>query len=348
MADLALPDATVITGAAGWLGRALVHHLASDIGTYSRPGLVRALVLDHAEAAAVHAVNSGVETVIGSVTDAASLDTLFAGLPTSTDVIHTAGVIHPAKVSDFFAINAAGTANVAVAARRAGVRRFVHVSSNSPFGTNPSHTDTFRAHEPYNPYLGYGESKMQGELAVLEQVSAGLDAVIVRPPWFYGPLQPPRQTTFFRLVRRGKFPRFGSGNQRRSMVFVDNLVNGIVRAELVSGVPGRGYWIADARAYTVNEIIETVGRALTDEGYEVKQGAMSLPVIAARMAEKADRIIQRTGRYQQQLHVMGEMAHSIACDISAAQDELGYDPQFELYDGMRASIQWCRREGLEL
>ncbi len=348
MGDIALPSATVITGAAGWLGRALVHHLGTDAGTYQRDGLIRALVLDGNEAAAVNAVSDRVQTVIGSVTDPASLDALLAGLPADTDVIHTAGVIHPAKVNDFFAVNAKGAANVADATHRAGLRQLVHVSSNSPFGTNPSETDTFRAHEPYNPYLGYGESKMQGELAVLAQVKLGLDAVIVRPPWFYGPLQPPRQTTFFRLVRRGKFPKFGAGNQRRSMVYLDNLVQGIVRAELTPDTTGKGYWIADERPYTVNEIIATVGRSLTDEGYEVKSGAMALPVFAGRLAERADRVLQRTGRYQQQLHVMGEMAHSIACDISASQAELGYQPQFELYEGMRRSIQWCRAEGLEL
>ena len=343
-----LPSATVVTGAAGWLGRAIVHHLANDDGSFRRSGVIRALVLDQAEADAVHAVSADVETVIGDVSDAASVESLLDGLPADTDVIHTAGVIHPAKVADFFTVNAVGAANVASAARRAGVRRLVHVSSNSPFGTNPSAGDTFRANEPYNPYLGYGESKMQGELSVRQEVGKGLDAVIVRPPWFYGPLQPARQTTFFRLVRTGKFPKFGTGDQRRSMVFVDNLVQGIVKAELTEGVTGRGYWIADARPYTVDEIIRTVGRALRDEGYEVKDGAMKLPVIAGRIAERADRLIQSTGRYQQQLHVMGEMAHSIACDISASRTDLGYDPQVELYDGMRRSIQWCREAGIDL
>ncbi len=342
------PSATVITGAAGWLGRALVHHLANDDGRFPRSGTIRALVLDSSEADAVKAISPNVETVVGSVTDRDSIDSLLAGLPADTDVIHTAGVIHPRTVADFFAVNAAGAANVAAAARASGIRRLVHVSSNSPFGTNPSGGDVFRVNEPYNPYLGYGESKMQGELAVRKQVGQGLDAVIVRPPWFYGPLQPPRQTTFFRLVRTGKFPRFGAGDQRRSMVYVDNLVQGIVRAELTEGISGRGYWIADARPYTVNEIIETVGRALRDEGYDVKQGAMKLPIFAGRIAERADRLIQKTGRYQQQIHVMGEMAHSIACDISASQTDLGYEPEVELYDGMRRSIQWCRSEGLQL
>jgi len=348
LARMPLPSATVITGAAGWLGRALVHHLAADSGDHRRPGTIRALVLDQAEAEAVHAVSQRVDTLVGSVTDAGALKELLAGLPADTDIIHTAGVIHPRTIADFFAVNATGAANVAAAAHAAGIRRLVHVSSNSPFGTNPSSGDTFRANEPYNPYLGYGESKMQGELAVRVQVGKGLDAVIVRPPWFYGPLQPPRQTTFFRLVRTGRFPTFGSGDQRRSMVYVDNLVQGIVCAELTEGVSGRGYWIADARPYTVNEIIDTVGRALRYEGYEVKPGAMKLPVFAGRLAERADRLIQKTGRYQQQLHVMGEMAHSIACDISTSRNELGYAPTVELYEGMCRSIQWCREAGIDL
>ncbi|HRE02050.1 MAG TPA: NAD(P)-dependent oxidoreductase, partial [Ilumatobacteraceae bacterium] len=186
------------------------------------------------------------------------------------------------------------------------------------------------------------------ELAVRQAAGDGLDAVIVRPPWFYGPLQPPRQTTFFRMVRTGRFPIFGRGDQRRSMVYLDNLVQGVVRAELTDAARGNGYWIADARPYTVTEIVATVGRALRDEGYEVKGGGMKMPVLVGRIAERADRILQGAGRYQQQLHVLGEMAHSIACDISAAQAELGYDPQVELYEGMRRSIQWCRAEGLDL
>ena len=91
----------------------------------------------------------------------------------------------------------------------------------------------FRNDEPYDPYLGYGRSKMLAELRLLDEVANGLDAVIVRPPWFYGPHQPARQTRFFTMVRKGRFPVVGDGRQRRSMVYVDDLVDGIVRAELV-------------------------------------------------------------------------------------------------------------------
>jgi nucleoside-diphosphate-sugar epimerase len=313
---------------------------------------MRLLVRDNAEADTIKAVLATTEVrpqvVIGDIADRRTVDELFDGVGADCDVVHTAGVIHPLKIQQLFDVNVTGTEHVAAAATNAGVRRFVHVSSNSPFGTNPHANDVFRADEPYHPYLAYGRSKMQGELAVFAAVERGLDASIVRPPWFYGPFQPPRQTTFFRMVRNGKFPVIAGGQQRRSMVYVDNLVDGLLLAELTPRARGKAYWIADARPYVVTEIVDTVGRALRDEGFTVKDGAMRLPAVAARIAEVADGLIQRTGRYQQQLHVLGEMGHTIACDISLARSDLGYDPAVDLYEGMRRSIRWCVEQGLEL
>jgi nucleoside-diphosphate-sugar epimerase len=339
----ALPEVTVITGASGWLGRALVAHLLAD-GT--RPRL-RLLAFSIAEGQALEALGN-VEVVIGDIGKPDTAARLLHGTGHDVDIIHAAGIIHPSTTRQFFEINANGARNVAEAALDHGVRRLVHVSSNSPFGTNPRPSDTFRTIEPYHPYYGYGLSKMQAELAVYEAIEAGLDATIVRPPWFYGPFQPPRQTTFFRLVRAGRFPVVGDGEQRRSMVYIDNLVDGIIVAELSAAAKGKGYWIADERAYTVNEIVATVGRALTDEGFAVKPAKARLPAIAGRIAELGDRIVQGLGRYQQQLHVLGEMNHTIACDISVTRRELGYEPRVELYEGMRRSIRWCVEQGLEL
>jgi nucleoside-diphosphate-sugar epimerase len=337
------PDLTIVTGAAGWLGRALVDHLTRS----ARPGRVRAVVRDEADAAALAAV-APVEVVVADLRSRGATAAAFAGLPATVDVIHAAGVIHPHRMDDFVEVNVRGTEHVAAAARAAGVRRFVHVSSNSPFGVNTHPTDMFRNDEPYDPYLGYGRSKMQAELRVLDHVAAGLDAVIVRPPWFYGPFQPARQTTFFRLVRTGRFPVIGDGCQRRSMVYVDNLVQGIVEAELTPTPPGRAWWIADARAYEVNEIVATVGRVLAEAGLDVRPNRARLPAIAGRLAERADALVQRTGRYVQPLHVLGEMDKTIACDISAARAELGYHPEIELEEGMRRSVRWCLEQGLDL
>jgi nucleoside-diphosphate-sugar epimerase len=337
-----------LTGAGGWLGTALTARLLADP---SRTDL-RLLAATTAEARhleaelAAHAPR--VTVVVGDVRRADTARRLLHGCAEPLTLVHTAGVIHPRRARDFYAVNAIGTRHVAHAALDAGVARLVHVSSNSPFGTNPDPRDTFRADEPFNPYLGYGWSKMHAEVAVGDAVAAGLSAVIVRPPWFYGPHQPARQTTFFRLVRTGGFPVIGAGEQRRSMVYIGNLVDGILCAERYAGPSGAGFWIADARPYTVDEIVDTVARGLRDEGYEVTPGCRRLPPIAAAIAERADRAIQRVGGYQQQLHVLGEMGHTIACDIGRSTEELGYVPAVELYDGMRESIRWCRANGIEL
>ena len=342
------PDVTIVTGAGGWLGTALMAALTDPTAVAHRSGEIRPFVRTRVEADAMSALGHNVRPVVGDLRREADLDRLFDRLSGTVDVVHTAGVIHPRAVSEFTEVNSEGTRSVLARARAGGVRRLVHVSSNSPFGTNSHPGDRFRNDEPYHPYYGYGRSKMEAELAVFDAVGAGLDAVIVRPPWFYGPYQPPRQTTFFTMVRRGLFPVFGDGLQSRSMVFVESLVDGVLRAELVATPPGRGWWIADERPYTVAEIVETVGRALRDEGYDVTPNRVRLPAVVARLAERADGLLQRSGRYHQQIHVLGEMDKNIACSIDAARTELGYAPTVELYEGMRRSIRWCRERGIDL
>ena len=349
-AQLTTPDVTVITGAGGWLGTGLVAAFLADDHEYRRPGRLRLLVRDPADATTLRSMSDRVEVVVGDISWATTALDLFRGLDGGgdVDVIHTAGIIHPDKMADFEAINHQGTEHILRAAENAGIRRMVHVSSNSPFGTNADVADTFGNDEPFHPYFGYGESKMNAEIRVQAAAARGLNVVMVRPPWFYGPHQPARQTTFFTMVRTGRFPVLGGGRQRRSMVFIDNLVQGIVRAELTPTESGRGWWIADERPYTVAEIVETVGRALTDEGYDVKLNRFKLPNFVGDIAERVDAVLQRADKYNQQFHVLGEMNKTIAVDISAAQRDLGYSPDVALYDGMRRSISWCREQGIEL
>jgi nucleoside-diphosphate-sugar epimerase len=351
--QLAPPDVTVITGAGGWLGTGLVAAFLSGDHEYQRAGRLRLLVRDPGDAVALRAASDRVEVFVGDIGRADTARDLFRGLHHtdavgSVDVIHTAGIIHPNKMADFDAVNHQGTEHILRAAENAGVRRMVHVSSNSPFGTNADVADTFGHDEPFHPYFGYGRSKMDAELRVQDAVDRGLNVVMVRPPWFYGPHQPARQTTFFTLVRTGRFPVLGGGHQRRSMVFIDNLIEGIVRAELTPTAPGLAWWIADERAYTVSEIVETVGRALTAEGYDVKPNRLKLPNVVGDIAERIDGVFQRVDKYNQQFHVLGEMNKTIAVDIRAAQRDLGYSPDVSLYDGMRRSIQWCREQDIEL
>jgi nucleoside-diphosphate-sugar epimerase len=335
----------VVTGASGWLGQNLVRTLAQGRER------VRCLVAAPPEAPPLELVSPAVETVTGDVRDPATVDRLFGGIGPEAAVFHAAAVIHPRKTTrELFDVNVGGTQLMLDRARRAGTARFVHVSSNSPFGVNPGPDDLFTEASPYDPYMGYGRSKQEAEQLVQQAHSRGdLATVTVRAPWFYGPYQPPRQSRFFAAIRKGRFPMVGDGTQKRSMVYTDNLVQGLLRAEVADKAPGNAYWVADAEPYELREILRTVRRALAAEGLAVS-GPERVPVprLAARAAEKADAVLQGRGRYSQALHVLGELNHTIACDITLARAELGYEPTVGLEEGMRASIRWCLEHGEQL
>jgi nucleoside-diphosphate-sugar epimerase len=330
----------VVTGAAGWLGRNLVPALA---GTRTR---IRCLVRTDDEAPLLELLHPSVEVIVGDVRDPVALDKLFDDLSAPT-VFHAAAVIHPAgRTREFFDVNVGGTELALDRARRAGVGRFLHVSSNSPFGANPTPWDRFTEDSPYNPYMGYGQSKMEAETLVFQSHERGdVPAVILRAPWFYGPEQPARQTQFFSGIRRGRFPLVGDGTQQRSMVFTENLVLGLLCAETAVAAPGRAYWIADAEPYELRTILDTVRDALEAEGFEVTRRHTRIPRLAAEVAARVDGLLQQRGLYQQAVHVVGELKDTIACDISRARAEIGYDPPVALLEGMRRSIRWCVEHG---
>jgi len=329
----------VVTGASGWLGRNLVRVLAAQ----GRE--VRALCAIADEAPLLEVVGPRIRATAGDVRDLAAVDAFFAGTDDAT-VFHAAAVIHPPTVRDFFDVNVGGTENVLDAARRAGAARFVHVSSNSPFGANARPSDRFVEDSPFRPYLGYGASKLEAEQIVTRTHERGdLDTVIVRAPWFYGPNQPARQSRWFRAVRRGRFPLVGDGRQQRSMVYTEHLVQGLLRAEATPAASGRAYWIADAQPYELRVVLATVRDALVAEGLAVSGGQPELPRFVGVVAERIDRMLQDRGRYVQAVHVLGELKDTIACDITRARTELGYDPLTTLFDGMRASIRSCLEHG---
>jgi nucleoside-diphosphate-sugar epimerase len=98
----------------------------------------------------------------------------------------------------------------------------------------------------------------------------------------------------------------------------------------------------------MHTILATVREALAEEGLVVTGGQPRLPRLAGVVAEQLDRALQSRGRYSQALHVLGELKDTIACDISLAREELGYDPPTGLLEGMRASIRWCLERGQQL
>ena len=311
----------LVTGPQGWLGSRLVESLRA-----AYPGV-------------------GIRSFEGDLRRPADCQR-FTGGARGAILFHTAGVIHPRRVREFYEVNRQGTANLLSAAGAAGVKRIVAVSSNSPFGVNPTREHRFDESSPYNPYMNYGRSKMEMELAVKHAGHDGaIETVIVRAPWFYGPGQPARQSLFFKMIRDGKAPIVGDGGSPRSMAYVDNLALGL-RLAAEKAKSGSVYWIADERPYTMNEIVDTVEDLLENEfGTRCAHKRMRLPAVASEVALLADKAIQGVGLYNSKIHVLSEMNKTIACSIARAQAELGYQPPVALREGMRRSLQWCFEVG---
>ena len=340
----------LVTGAAGWLGSRLVESLVRGLPEHEElksPAAdlrIRVMLLPGQDAAALKKLSDRIEVVAGDIRNIADCAKLCAEAKDAI-LFHTAGIIHPKKVSEFFAINRDGTTNLLDAAIKSGVKRAVIVSSNSPCGCNPHPDHLFDELSPFNPYMNYGRSKMEMELAVRECANK-IETVLIRAPWFYGPNQPPRQTLFFQMVRDGKGPIVGSGNNLRSMAYVDNLCQGLILATIRERAAGQVYWIADQRPYSMNGIMDTIERLLENEfGHACKHKRMKLPGFASEVAWLADKTLQTLGIYHQKIHVLSEMNKTIVCSVARAEKELGYKPTVALEEGMRRSLRWCAENG---
>jgi nucleoside-diphosphate-sugar epimerase len=325
----------LVTGVPGWAGNALLE------------ALLASPAYDHVRCLVATGVPRGgdVENVTGDLRDPQSLDRFAAG-GDGADLFHFAGLIHPRRVRELDKVNAQGTRDLVAAADRAGVRRIVALSSNSPVGVSRDPNTVFDESTPCRPYLAYGRSKLAMEKAVQ---AAREESTILRPCWFYGPGQPERQTEFFRMVRAGKAPLVGGGRARRSVSYVDAIAGAALLAAGSDAAARRVYWIADERPYAMSEIVDTIEAVLRDDfGLPVDGGRMRLPGAAADVAFGVDAAMQRAGMYDQRVHVLGEMNKTIACSVERAKAELGWEPGPGLREGMRRSVEWCLANGHEL
>jgi len=340
----------LVTGATGWLGSRLVESLVRGLPeheTLREPQAnlrIRALLLPGQDPAPLRKLSDRIEVITGDIRNTSDCAKLCADAKGAI-LFHTAGIIHPRRVRGFYDINRDGTANLLDAAIASGVKRAVVVSSNSTCGCNPHPDHLFDELSPYRPYLHYGRSKMEMELAVHARASK-IETVLIRAPWFYGPNQPPRQTLFFKMIRDGKAPIVGSGSNLRSMAYVDNLCQGLLLGAMSERANGQVYWIADRQPYSMNEIIDTIERLLeTEFGHKCAHKRMRLPGLASEVAWWVDTTLQGLGLYHQKIHVLSEMNKTIACSVKRAEQELGYRPTVALEEGMRRSLKWCARNG---
>src|SRR5215510_8409039 len=209
---------TLVTGATGFTGGHLCERLASE--GYR----VRALVRDPSRSSELR--RWGVEITVGDLRDRQSLERAMAG----TDVVyHLGGIFRQENVprQEMMAVNAQGTKNMLDAAIKAGVHRFVHCSTIGVHGDikqPPANEET-----PYAPGDHYQESKVKGERVALQYMDEGrLPIVVFRPGGIYGP----RDLRFLKLIKAiktGWFVMLGPGKVLYQMIYVDDLIDGILR-----------------------------------------------------------------------------------------------------------------------
>jgi UDP-glucose 4-epimerase len=215
-------------------------------------------------------------------------------------------------------VNAGGTLNLCAAALERRVERFVYVSSSEVYGSAQSVPMT-ELH-PLEPTTVYGAAKLAGEYyAKAFHRTYGLRAIIVRPFNTYGPREPWKGTRaeviprfILRMQARQAPVIFGDGTQTRDFTFVDDTVEGILRAAECEVLIGDAVNIATGRETSIRLVAEWIGKEL---------GWDEPPLHAAPRP--------------------GDVTRHWA-DVSKARCLLGYVPRVDFRTGLRRTIDWFR------
>lgn len=256
----------VVTGASGYLGRAVASELVAsghEVRTLQR----RPSGVD------------GVTDVLGSVTEAGVVARAIEG---ADGVIHLAAKVSLAgDPAEFQTINVGGTRIVLDAAEHAGVSRFVQVSSPSVAHAGAALTGV--GAEPASPADArgdYARTKAESELLALDRDSAAMRVVAVRPHLVWGPGDTQLVGRILDRARRGRLPLLDGGRALIDSTYVDNAATGIVAALLrAEGAHGRAFVITNGEPRPVAELMAGICLASG-----VRPPQWSLPAGLARAA----------------------------------------------------------------
>lgn len=312
----------LVTGGTGFIGSHLLDRLTAAGES------VRALVRRKT------ALPRGVEAVSGDLATGKGLAEAVRGADT---IIHIAGVIKALARDDYYVGNARATENLARAAVGRGTR-FVHVSSLAVCGPNPAESALDEDFEP-RPLTHYGKSKLEAEQIVRSLLP---DAVIVRPPVVYGP----RDTGVFPLLKsisRGVVLRISGGERWFSMIYVRDLVDGILAASSSPQALGRTYFLSHAKPLTWGDLDGTAARLMGR-----KPMVLSIPKSAAYgigcVAEAWSALIRKPGMISREKIAEATCARWV-CDSRRASTELGFDAKTSLDAGLLETLTWYKEAG---
>jgi nucleoside-diphosphate-sugar epimerase len=315
----------VVTGAAGFVGRAVTAALLRT----DRP-VRRALRTPSGDAP-----QAGVtDYVVGDL----GADARWEGVLDGADsVVHLAARVHVLddRAADPLAayrrVNVAGTRRLAEAAARAGVRRMVFLSTVKVHGERTAGRPFTEADQPA-PEDPYGRSKAEAEAALAAVAAAtGLEVVVLRPPLVYGPGVGANFLALVRAVDRGLPLPFASAANRRSLVYVENLADAVVRCIDSGAAAGGTFLVDDGQPRSTADLVRAIAAAL---GRPAR--LWPCPV---RLMRCAARLV---GRGAMAERLLGDLE----VDSRSLRTRLAWTPPVRFEDGVAATVRWYRAHAL--
>jgi nucleoside-diphosphate-sugar epimerase len=322
---------TVVTGATGFLGSAVVTELVK------RQQPVRILARD--EKKAHQQFGDAVTIIPGDITDAAQVQLAADG---ATTIYHLAGrLYHPSIPAELYRqTHVEGTRVLLRACQgQTQLRRIVHVSTTGVHGVTgetPAAEDA-----PFAPTNPYEATKLEGEqLALKAYREQGLPVTVVRPGLVYGPGDL-HLLGFFVSIKKGLFRVIDGGKALLHPVYIDDLIAALLLCAERSRAPGRSYNIAGERPVTVRELATAIAHAL---GRELPAG--SIPLWLANLTSDLFAVLPGINGEHAPLtrSRVKFLTNSRIYDISRARFELGYAPKVGLEAGVKLTAAWYYKQ----
>jgi len=322
----------LVTGATGFTGG----HLARALRR--RGYAVRALVRDQHKREAQALRDSGIETVPGDMTDAGAID---RAMDECRDVYHIAALYRSARHGDrmYWRVNVEGTQHVLDAAAKHQCRRVVHCSTAGVHG-QIEHVPADET-SPLRPGDVYQTTKLEGEKAAQRAFADGVRGTVVRPVGIYGPGDT-RFLKLFRAIHNGRFRMIGSGQVRYHLTFIDDLVDGIIRAGETPAAEGETYLLAGPRYTTIEELARRVAQAVGG-----RLPRQRLPLKPVEAAAATCETLCRPLRLEPPLHRrrLDFFTKDRAFTRAKAREEIGYGPCVDLSEGLHRTARWYFEHG---
>jgi nucleoside-diphosphate-sugar epimerase len=326
----------LVTGGTGFIGS----HLAEQGRRLGAEVVVLGLADRPEERANVELLRrQGVEVVSGSITDP---DLCGQAVRGATHVFHLAVAMREgAKSDEFFeSVNLDGTRHLLEAAARGRVRRFVYCSTIGIYGHRaPGIT---REGSPLAPGNIYERTKVSAERLVRELGAArGLPYTILRPADVYGP-RDQRLLKLFKGVSAGRFPFFGSGEGRRHMIYVDDVVSGFFRACESDGALGESFILAGPKACTLRDLVAEVQAATGSRRYGIRLPLKPMLGVAGVVEDVSRKLGVEPPIYRRRMDFFWSDSEF---DTTRARQGLDWAPRVDLPEGIRRTLEDYRRSG---